>query len=262
MVGPCNWEISEECCDDWTDLPGPLQEQATAYATLVLWSATGRQFGTCEVTVRPCGRYCQQGEGCAGYYWDSGTWLPYIFNGIWRNCWCGTGPGCQSCEPRCQVYLPGPVASIEEVLLDGAIVDPATYRVDDFVWLVRTGGDDNCWPFTQNFDADPPDTDTFQVTYERGTAVPTALLGAAGTLACEYARACQGQPCRLPGRVSSVARQGVSVTMVDVDTLLKFGLTGIKEVDDVIRALNPHGLKGITRFYSPDLPSPRVTTWP
>ena len=267
-TGPCSWDISTLCCSDWDTFSPSLQAQATDYATLVLWSATGRQYGACELTVRPCGRWCADWSGgiagMAGWWWDYGTWIPYIFNGVWYNCACGFGSGCQTCRPDCQVYLPGPVQTISEVTVDGVVIDPATYRVDDQVWLVRTGkdvnGQQNCWPWRQDYNVDPPATNTFQVTYTRGTPPPNALLGAAGTLACEYAKACSDQDCRLPGRVINVARQGISVNMVDVDTLLKSGLTGIPEVDNVIRALNPNGLKGRTRFYSPDSPINRMRT--
>lgn len=254
-MGPCDWDITTDCCTDWDDLSPALQAQATSYATLVLWAATGRQFGLCEQIVRPCGRQCDSNWN--GFYWDQGTWIPYIFNGVWRNCACGMG--LCICAPRCQIYLPGPVESVSEVLMDGAVVDTATYRVDDRVWLVRTGTD-NCWPLRQDYSLDVPAVGTLQVTYVRGTEPPAALLNAAGTLACEYAKACQGQACRLPSRVSSIARQGVSVTMVDVDTLLKNNLTGIQEVDQIIISLNPYGMKGRTRFYSPDMPVTRMVT--
>ena len=123
---PCSWVLGTGCCDGWDDLDPDLQAQATRYATLVLWSATGRRYGECEHTVRPCGRYCGEGYG---YIYADGFWTPYIWNGVWRNCWCGEGPGCWKCKPDCQLYLPGPVASVTEVLLDGVVVDPDTYRV-------------------------------------------------------------------------------------------------------------------------------------
>lgn len=259
-VGPCGtWDLSEVCCAGWDEYSDALQAQASRYATMVLWSATGRQFGECPITVRPCGRFCRNCP--TGYYWDSGTWLPYIFNGLWYNCWCGAGAGCQNCDPHCMVYLPGPVKEIVQVTLGGEVLDPSEYFVWNNVWLVRVNTED-CWPLSSDQNLAPDDPDAFTVSYIKGTAVPAALLDAAGTLACEYAKACLGQECALPGRVSSIARQGVSVNMVDVDTLLKSGLTGIKTVDDVIRALNPNGLLGRTRFYSPDVPEPGMITWP
>jgi hypothetical protein len=232
-----------------------LKAQATAYATLVLWAATGRQYGLCELTVRPCGREC---TNCAnGYYWYEGTWIPYIWNGQWFNCWCGSDWGC-SCDPKCRVYLPGPVTEVSEVIVDGTTIDPSEYVVYDGRWLVRLDTS-ACWPYCGDFNV-TSGTGFFQVTYTRGTAVPMALLNAAGTLACEYAKACLGEACRLPSRVVSVARQGVTVSMVDVDRLLETGLTGLTEVDQVIVSLNPYRLKGRTRLYSPDVPAVRMVT--
>lgn len=204
-------------------------------------------------------RTCPQGWFYDGY----GTWVPYIWNGSWYNCWCGFGLDCQSCDPTCQVYLPGPVTSITKVTLGGVVLAPTDYFVLDQQFLVRVNTT-ACWPQCgdQNVAPSGSSTNSFEVLYTRGIKVPPALSDAAGTLACEYLKACQGAECRLPGRVSSLARQGVTISMVDVADLLRNGLTGIPEVDQVIRALNPSGLKGRTRLYSPDLPTPRQVTWP
>lgn len=257
-TGPCSWTINTDCCTEtWAGASTALQQQATEYATLVLWSATGRQYGECTVTVRPCGRMCRT---CPqGYFYDGyGTWTPYIYNGTWYN-----GSLCVDCDPRCQVYLPGPVSSIISVAISGAVVPASEYFVIDQQFLVRSTA--ACWPQRNDQNVQPggvPTANFMEVTYLRGKPVPAALASAAGTLACEYIRACMGQACRLPGRISSLARQGVTVSMVDVQELLKYGMTGIPEVDQVISALNPAGLKGRTRFYSPDLPTPREVTWP
>lgn len=253
---PCAWpELNTGCCDDWSTFSPTLQLQATQYATLVLWAATGRRYGLCDLTVRPCGREC---TGCSnGYYWSDGWWLPYIWNGQWFNCWCGADFGC-TCDPKCRVYLPGPVNAVTQVTVDSSIIDPSEYRVYDNRWLVRLDTT-ACWPRCADFNV-VSGTGFFEVQYQRGNPVPPALLSAAGSLACEYAKACMGQACRLPGRVVSVARQGVTVSLVDVDKLLEKNLTGLIEVDQVIVSLNPHGLKGRTRLYSPDVPAVRMIT--
>lgn len=261
---PCSWEINTLCVDGWDDLSAELREQATSYATLVLWSATGRRFGLCEITVRPCGRMCTNCEQ-TGVWYDmyGGTWMPYIWNGVWKNCWCGAEAGCCTCDPHCQVYLPGPVDSIVTVTVNGESL-PASgggYFVLDQQFLIRVDTTE-CWPMCSDQNLAPGDSEAFEVVYRRGTPLPPALETAAGTLAGEYVKACQGQPCRLPGRVASIARQGVNVNMVDVNELLSMGLTGILEVDQIIVALNPNRLKGRTRFYSPDLQVGRQVTWP
>lgn len=260
--GPCLWPDigSQLCCPDWDDLDPILQDQASAYARMTLWAATGRQYGLCELTVRPCGRHCSGGSD--GYYYDGfGGWVPYIWNGVWKNCICD-GLACM-CQPDCQVYLPGPVYSVTSVRVGGESlnVTGGDIFVLDQQWLVRVDTT-ACWPRCADQNLAPGDPDAFEVTYLRGIAVPDALAKAYATLACEYTKACLGLVCRLPSRVSSISRQGVTISMVDIADLLRNGLTGLWEVDQVITALNPYGIKGRTRFYSPDFLEPRQITFP
>lgn len=262
--GPCTWpDISTQlCCEDWNSFSDAIQAQAADYAKLILWAATARQYGLCELTVRPCGRFCN-GSGWDGYYYDGfGGWIPYIWNGVWKNCSCDGGPNC-SCDPTCQVYLPGPVYSITSVRVGGESlnVTGGDIFVLDQQWLVRSNTT-ACWPQCADQNLAPGDTMAFEVTYLRGRPIPTALAQAYAVLACEYAKACAGLVCRLPSRISSISRQGVSISMVDINELLRYGLTGLWEVDQVITALNPNGLKGRTRFYSPELLEPRQITFP
>lgn len=257
-IGPCTWVIPDPlCCDTWDTLDPAVQAAAADYASLVLWAATGRRFGLCEVAVRPCGmKRCDDGLGeFFGWEWGGGTWSPYIFNGTWFNCVC---PGICCCEPRCQVRLAGPVDSIVSVTIGGVVVDPGAYRVDDRHWLVRTDGD--CWPFCADLDTDDGDN-VFIVTYMRGDPIPTTLLTAASTLECEWAKACTGDgSCRLGNNVTSLARNGVTINMTTPDELLSAGLTGIFEVDQVIRALNPYGNRERRRIKAPELNYPRTVT--
>ena len=260
---PCSWDVPVDCCgDEWATFSTELQDAAMEYGALVMWAATGRRFGLCERTVRPCGR-TMTGFMPSGYFWAEGSWRPYIFSGAWRNCaGCDMGYGCCSCEPSCQVWLPGPVYSIPAtgITVGSDIIPVDAWRVDNGQWLVRTDGD--CWPECQDYNTDSGDT-FFQVTYFQGIPVPSVVLRAAGQLACEWARACTGAECDLPARVTSLSRQGVSVTLSDVDTLLKHGLTGIVTVDQVIRQFNPYGLVSRMGISSPDLPPrPRVVTYP
>lgn len=268
MTAPCIWpDATEFCCPTWEEYDPALQEQALSFATYVIWAATGRQYGLCQMTVRPCGRQC---TNCpAGWFWDGyGTWTPYIWNGNWYNCYCGgSGPGgCCTCEPDCQVYLPGPVHSIVSVQVDGASLAVSgdsgfNYFVLDQQWLVRTDTSE-CWPECANQNLAPGDPNAFEVTYLRGREVPEILGNAVGTYACEYAKACLGQACRLPSRVTNISRQGISISMVDFNEVLKHGLTGLWDVDQLIMTINPYGLKGQTRFYSPDAPQVRQITYP
>lgn len=257
MAAPCAWTgINTGCCDDfWAGLTLEEQTAASTAATFIMWAATGRQYGLCEITVRPCGRWpCD--DGVVGYSWSGGVWTPYVYGGQWFNCPCGDF--C-SCSARCRVYLPGPVGSVASVVVDGVTVNPSAYRVDDGRWLIRTDGD--CWPYRQNFDIDSG-SGTFLVTYSRGTAVPQVVLDATGTLACEWAKMCQGQDCQLPTRVVTLTRQGTTFDGVPPDQLLDHGFTGITSVDQIIALVNPHRLTGRLRVLSPELQGPSMTTTP
>jgi len=258
-VGPCGWVIPTPiCCDEWATLSPVVQASAGDYAALILWAATGRQFGLCTVTVRPCGmNRCPDGMAdFFGWDWSGNSWVPYIFNGTWFNCAC---PGVCCCDPRCQIRLMGPVDSVTEVLLGGIAVDPATYRVDDKHWLVRTDGE--CWPSCVDMDTDDGDN-VLEVTYVRGTTPPPALLRAASTLECEWGKACTGGDCRLSNRVTSIARQGINIEMADPASFLDDGMTGLWEVDSVIAALNPYRRKQRARVWAPELNVPRTVTSP
>ena len=257
--GPCNWPLDLSCVPDWASVPPAVQSAATAWATYILWALTGRQYGPCSITVRPCGPKCLGPSGYLTYPVESGStsgasmpWMiPWIDNGLWRNCGC-TG-GC-SCSATCEVALPGPVALVDEVMVDGLVIDPTAYRLDYVKGtsiLVRTDGE--CWPDCQDMDADVGEVGSFTITYQRGVAVPRAGQIAAGQLAGEFAKACQGQDCALPQQLASLSRNGVEVQVVDPASLLENGLTGIANVDLWIRAVNPAGRPARSRVYSSDV---------
>jgi len=254
---PCGWNPCRTCSDDeWLGYSSTVRAAATRYAELTLWSATGRRFSECETIVRPCGRWCESNGGSYGWFWSYGTWQPFILDGLWRNCWCGTGPGCQSCDPNCQIWLPGPVSEVTEVSISGSPVVTGSYRLDatdGAWWLVRqeVDGVNDCWPESQDMNRALGEEDTWSVTYTKGIPVPAVLNDAAGILQVEWARACTGGVCRLPSRVQNLTRQGISLSTVNIDTLLDRGLTGITEVDQVIASYNPFGLKG----------RPRISSW-
>lgn len=257
MTVPCSWTINVTCCEDWDSYSQAVRDAATSYATTVLWAATGRQFGLCPQTVRPCGRYNSSGQWIWGWGFGGGFWMPYMDSlGVWRNCGCNCA--C-NCEPRCQVWIPGPVDQILNVTLNGATLDESAYRVDNSEWLVRLDG--GCWPECANLDVSSGQG-FFEVSYLKGIEVPSDLQVAAGTLACEWAKACTGGNCRLPGRAAQIARQGVSVNMVSLDNLMENGFTGLPEVDQLIQIYNPRHLPYPLRIMTPDRPAPRMTTWP
>jgi hypothetical protein len=251
--GPCDWIIDPVCgAEYWATLSPALQTAATDYAVWTLWASTGRRYGVCEQLVRPCVAQCC-GPDLWGWSWYEGEWYPYIHNGEWFNCGC---LDLCTCSATNEIRLPGPVAGITEILVDGVVLAPGNYRVDNGNILIRLDGEP--WP-AQDLDVDSG-VGYFLVTYDRGIVVPAPLSVAAGTLAIEFAKACQGQDCRLPGRATNISRSGVQITLQNVDQLLENGFTGIDEVDTIIRALNPHRLTHRMRVYTPDLETPRTRT--
>ena len=267
---PCDWTLDPTTCDpNWAGYPQATKDFAIACASAVVWASTGRQFGECEVIVRPCGKWdgnAWWGGWMWGFYATGWSWGGYVWEGSLANiCSCSwAGNGWCNCAPSNQIWLPGPVSEIVSVNQNGSIVDPTTYRVDDWQWLVRTsvsGGVVNEWPWQQNYNFDSGDANTLTVTYKRGRPVPSPLLYAASLLASQYAKACAGGDCQLPGRVASVVRQNVSIHLVPLEDLMRYGLTGYAIVDQMIRAFNPYGLQWATTIISPDQPTTRQTTW-
>jgi len=151
---------------------------------------------------------------------------------------------------------------VSSVVVDGVEVPADAYRVDNGSLLVRQDGE--CWPRCQDFNLSgtaPDDENTFFVTYQRGMPVPMAGQIAAGLLACDFAKSC-ATGCKLPGNLASLTRQGVEVTVADPTQDVNEGLTGIPQVDQWIRAVNPAKRTGRARVYSPDVDFPRVVTSP
>jgi len=254
--GWCGWDVDPTgVCADWVTPTTARQDLALSIATAVMWAATGRRYGPCEITVRPCqSRRFADTYRAFPVWWASGRFggpFPFLFNGVWANCGCGSG--C-CCAPRCSILMDGPVASIVEVLVDGVVTPSTDYRVDVVeggYWLVKTTP--GCWPTCQDFNVGGDDVGAFQVTYTRGAEVPPSLLGATALLACNLAATMSGKDCGLPPRLSSLTRQGVSADFIANDIDVDVFTTGINEVDMVIRALNPGRRTRPPVVLSPDL---------
>lgn len=256
--GWCGWDVEPaDLCPDWLTYTQAQQDLALNIATTVMWAATGRRFGPCLLKIRPC-----QSQWIAEQYRAFPVWwtgngysgpFPFLYGGQWFNS-CGCGPSC-CCKARCEIELPGPVASIYEVVVGGSVLAPYEYRVDvaqGKYYLVKVSP--GCWPTCQDFNQPGTGPDAFQVTYMRGNVVPDTVLGATAILACEIGKSIVGAACALPQRLQSLTRQGVSAEFItseiDVDTFL----TGIANVDMVIRAVNPSRRTRPPVVLSPDLP--------
>jgi hypothetical protein len=148
------------------------------------------------------------------------------------------------------VALPGPVGAVTAVTVDGTVVDPGAYRVEDGKWLVRTDG--GLWPAGQG--------DHFTVSYHNSYPVDYLGAHAAGILALEWLRLFtrSKDKCRLPNSITSISRQGINMQITP--GMFPDGLTGIAEIDAYVMLWNPFGLKVAPRVYSLDLPRHRQVT--
>lgn len=239
-------------------------KDAEALAWMSLATLSADRIGTCPITVRPCAAGCSAAgtwtEAPAGYFMPSlagrSSFYPHInAQGAWVNS-CGCSATDCGCSALSTAILPGPVGQIVEVWLDGAIVDPATYRVDNGNQLVSLDPD-RPWPSCQNLMQDAHGADAFSVTYYRGAAPDGLVLMAAGTMSVEwYKRLTGAKGCRLPAGTQNITRQGVSYE-IQAD-FFEDGRTGIPEVDALIARLNPFHLKMRPVIASPDTRRTRV----
>jgi len=254
----CLWPIEPTMLEaPWADLEPVEQDTALALASATLHRLTGGRVGHCATHVRPCKpRSTPFTRVNGGYPWDmlalpgqSAYWI--------RSCGC-TDLSCE-CTTACEVDLPGPVGRLDEVLLDGAVLDPADYEVHNGHLLVYTGAATEC-PFPADQDLSKPVTDpgTFQVTYLNAHPVDSMGRQAVTVLAQELAKARTGRGCRLPTNVQTIARQGITMT-IGTGTFPD-GTTGLREVDTYIALWNPGGLRRQATVWTPDQPTYRTRT--
>jgi hypothetical protein len=249
--GPCvDWPVYWTC--DISAYAPELTGYAVSMATRVLWSMSGRQFGTCTTTLRPCRRECYDSWPWGWNQWGGDTNFTSSPYGDWRYWFpmsCGQCSGPCGCGSLSEVVLPSPVSEIVSVKLDGVAVT-GIYRVDNNRFLVRTDG--GVWPSCNDLSKNDTEIGTWSVTATYGQNVPDAARLAMGELACEILRAGAGQECKLPAGIRSVVRQGVQIEYININDLLEKGKTGLRLVDLFLAAENPDGLKQRGRTYNVD----------
>lgn len=187
---------------DTTAIPPAVLADALLYSSTILYNLTQRRFpGTCTDSYTPFHR-CRAGR-----------------------CTCTSG----------LLELPArPVTAITSVTVDGVVLDASEYVLHDKRFLRRVGVTTS-WPCGCDLD----DEDYFVVDYEWGREPTRPLVLAAALLGFEFAIAwtpdCTRQ-CRLPQRVTSITREGITMAVVDSLSLFKDGMTGLPDVDALIQS--------------------------
>lgn len=203
LDGPCGPWLSVDEAQQFAAWPAGTPEEeigtAVAWATDLLYRLGQPFVGTCTDTIRPVRCGCRIPDGC---------------------------------NARRLVQLPlRPVIDVLEILVDGAALDPGAYRLVDRIALVRTDG--NPWPCSQRLDLPTTDEGTWSIRYRWGQVAPLSGRHAAAILGLELWRSThpgEGE-CRLPKRITSLTREGVTMAILDPMDLLDGGKTGIVEVD-------------------------------
>lgn len=208
-------------CTPWAtsaDVTGPCADYSfdTDYldiglqiASDVLFELTGRRFpGVCVDTIRPPSE-CECSHD---------------------HCGCGYVS---------EYRLPGfPVVSVEEILVDGAVIPQARYRVDNYALLVyqpdpaATSDPIAAWPRRQRLGYPTTEDGTWQITYMFGAMPPAGGVRAAAHYGCQLAMGMAGSSeCALDPNVRSIVRQNLTIAVADPSTLVEDGLTGLSDVD-------------------------------
>jgi hypothetical protein len=263
-LAPCSWPVAGACAGlDEHPLADYIREAAVTY----LWNWTGKVFGTCEVTVRPCRAGCDSESTYRGVAGSpsllptvGGLWEPVLVAGVWRNLSCGLCKGDRcSCDEVASVRLPHPVSAVSSVVIDGVELDAGAYRVDNHALLVRDDGGQ--WPACQNMGLPDGEPGTWSVTFTWGWPVPAHGQLAAGVLACELGKArVNDDSCLLPQRLQTVTREGVTVAVMDPFDGLEDGKTGIWLIDSWVDSIRKPPAR--SAVYSPDRrQGGRVTTF-
>lgn len=254
--GPCeNWPVYWTC--DVSTYSPELTGYAVSAATRILWSLSGRRFGLCTATLRPCAEDCRTGGGYpffGSWEWQTGYAMPSW--DVYRMPYCsgGCGNSC-SCADLSEIRLPSPVDSIVEVRMDGTPMVTGSYRLDNNRLLVRTDG--QRWPRCNNLNLGDDQPGTWSVTAKFGENVPDSGRLAMGELACEIAKAGSGVDCRLPPAVTQLVRQGVTISVPDFGQILLHGRTGLYLVDMFLSSENPKSIQQRARVYDVDRIAPR-----
>lgn len=250
VVGPCTtWLTGEdvaECCSEAeVGTSYGLLDDAADAASQLLYELSGRRWvGLCSREgVRPCHGGCT----CGVQVLSRGhlVYDPYLYPGTaceGRSCWC---------QDLSRVPLAGWVREVTQVKIDGVVVDPSVYRVDEHKWLTRVDG--GRWPACANGARADTEDGTFSVSYTYGQSPPMAAIAAAKQLACQVYMQCAngGAECDIPAGASRITRQGITIERQFFRRTKEGWQTGLDAVDYFLNTFNPNGLSRRALFFSP-----------
>lgn len=232
-MGPCApWVTEDDLPTERPELPagGPSWDEITRFASDVLFDLSGQRWtGLCgEVTAVLDSCTC----GCSS---SATPWTPVLIDGEIYNCRCGT---------PAVIRLPDTsVIEVLEVTERGTVRAPGSYKLDRPGYLRDLSG--RGWGTCPGGIA---------VRYTAGILPPAGGITSARTLALELGKAAAGDgTCKLPARVSSVVRQGVTIGVLDRWQDLDKGRVGLYTVDLWLSSVT-RPVQGAA-VWSPDVPT-------
>jgi hypothetical protein len=226
---------------------------AVQAASEFVWAQSGRQFGACEVLVRPCRRECGPdfGDWWSGVAGGWPSW-PRGFGGSWwLGAVCGTCRGPCGCNSASELRLDLPAQEITQILIDGVELPASGYAFYNGDTLVRTDG--GMWPLCQDWAVPVSGVGAWSITARYGQHIPTLGHLAIGEVACLIAKHCAGDAsCVLPPGLKSQTRAGTTYAYFTPGELRESGSTGLAHVDRFLDAVNPGRLNLGARIWNPD----------
>ena len=227
MVKP--WIVPDDL-----DIPSTEYDaEAIAAASQILFELSGRRYGGVR-NVRETYRQLTPREA-------RGLPIPVLERGRVYN----VDGTCLNCGCSHAIKLRGtPVIDIISVSEGSTVIPVLSPRVLDFSWLTMDPSIANsCWGTCKDI----------TVVYTYGTAPPPLGKMAARELAKQFILyATDSDECKIPERVTSVSREGVSWTLLDPQDFLEDGRTGIYAVDMFLKTVNPERRRMRARVFTPD----------
>lgn len=231
-------------CGETAGLDDVQIGRVAMFASEVLYVLSNRQWpGVCPRTVRPApvGRnwrfICVPAERAwwAAMYSGAGPVSPWLPNDIAyiETTW--------PFRYRDSLRLPGPVASVDHVIVDNVTLNPTKYIVEGRSTIRRLDG--SFWPIDQDLEraatslpapGDQNPAPAWEIAYHFGATPPDSGVIACTSFFCEVALALAGDStCALPwaGAVATVARQGVTVNYGALHDQFVNGYVGLADVD-------------------------------
>lgn len=209
----CEFDLNDEAVKSKYD-------SAIALAEEFIDTWTDGEFSCETIKAYPCGTNLNPVSTA------STSWNPVLIRGSLQNICCAA---CEKFECGCSnttaLRIPGPIKSINRIVIDGIELDKSSYEIINDDVLLRLDG--LAWPTRGSLD-----DQSFMIEYTIGRSLSIAGRVAYGILICEFYKVLSNDKnCKLPTQLKSIVREGITVSSSENVDMLFSGRTGIYLVD-------------------------------